>query len=428
MGKDKKTPRSERQVVKDRYPVAIILLVIIVLYIVYKLFAALPNRIETSAAVRVTVNDSFMGNAWFFRDELTVTSAYQGAIKHSVSSGERVQQDATLAMVYTTDDALTLSRSMEPLDKKITLVESALQTAGDGSDAGKLDQQIISGLQQMAEEMKAGAGTKLASSVNTLRTLSLKRESGNLIPADLSAEHDTLVAERSALDAQLAGKATSITAPGSGYFSEVVDGYEAVLRPELLEELTLDQFHQLIEKKQETDTEMLGKVIQGFSWYLVVETTDENAARLEKGQSLRVYFTQASLESPVTVWSVVRERGQENALVILEGSNFTSEMVSMRQQPVEVILGSYTGLQVPKSAVRVLTETDEDGSIIGEKTGVFILSGSVQKFKNITNRILYEGEDFYIVRQSATDVDALVVQDQIITRGKNLQNNMVVKT
>lgn len=428
MGKDKKKPRPERQAVKDRYPVAIILLIIIALYVVKNLSSAFSNHLETVAAVRVTVNDSFTGSAWFFRDELTVTSAYQGAIKHSVSSGERVQQDATLAMLYSTDDALALSRSMEPLDKKITMVESALQTAGDGSDAGKLDQQIISGLQQMAEEMKAGTGTKLASSVNTLRTLSLKREAGNLVPADLGAERDALVAERSALDTQLSGKATSITAPGSGYFSEVVDGYEAVLRPELLETLTLDQFHQLIEKKQETDTEMLGKVIQGFSWYLVVETTDENAARLEKGQSLRVYFTQASLESPVTVWSVIRERGAENALVVLEGSNFTSEMVSMRQQPVEVILGSYTGLKVPKSAVRVQTRTDENDAIIDEKTGVFILSGSVQKFKNITNRILYEGDDFYIVRQSATDVDALVVQDQIITRGKNLQNNMVVKT
>lgn len=428
MGKDKKTPRPERQVVKDRYPVALILLAIMGLYFAYHLVKALPNRLETVAAVRVTVNDSFTGNAWFFRDEMTVTSTYQGAIKHSVSSGERVQQDATLAMVYSTDDALTLSRSMEPLEKKITLVESALQTAGDGSDAGKLDQQIISGLQQMAEQMKAGVGSKLAGSVNTLRTLSLKREAGNLVPADLSAEHDTLVAERSALDTQLAGKATSITAPGSGYFSEVVDGYEDVLRPNLLEELTLNQFHQLIEKKQETDTEMLGKVIQGFSWYLVVETTDENAARLQKGQSLRVYFTQASLESPVTVWSVIRERGQENALIVLEGSNFTSEMVSMRQQPVEVILGSYTGLKVPKTAVRVITQTDDNGTIIDEKTGVFILSGSVQKVKNITNRILYEGDDFYIVRQSATDVDALVVQDQIIVRGKNLKNNMVVKT
>lgn len=428
MGKEKKTPRPERQAANDKYPVVLILLIIIGGYVGYNLFAAFSNRLETVAAVRVTTNDSFTGNAWFFRDELTVTSAYQGAIKHSVSSGERVQQDAPLAMVYTTDDALTLSRSLEPLEKKITLIESALQTAGDSSDAGKLDQQIISGLQQMAEEMKAGTGTKLAGSINTLRTLSLKRESGSLVPAELSFDHDALIAERSALDTQLAGQATSITAPGSGYFSEVVDGYESVLRPELLGSLTLDQFYKLIEKKQETDTEMLGKVIQGFSWYLVVETTDENAARLQKGQSLRVYFTQASLESPVTVWSVVRERGQDNALVVLEGSNFTSEMVSMRQQPAEVIVGSYTGLKVPKSAVRVLTQTDDNGAVIDEKTGVYILSGSVQKFKNITNRILYEADDFYIVRQSATDVDALVVQDQMITRGKNLKNNMVVKT
>ena len=101
---------------------------------------------------------------------------------------------------------------------------------------------------------------------------------------------------------------------------------------------------------------------------------------------------------------------------MLEGTSFDNEMVSMRSQPIEIIIASYTGLRVPKQAVRM------DGNEIG----VYILSGSVEKFKTIHK--LYETDSYYVVEQSATDAGALVAKDQIIVRGKNLQNNMVVRT
>ena len=93
----------------------------------------------------------------------------------------------------------------------------------------------------------------------------------------------------------------------------------------------------------------------------------------------------------------------------------------MRSQPIEIILGTYTGLKVPKQAARMVS--DGKG---GETLGVYILSGSIQKEKTIKK--LYETDTYYVVQQSATDVGALVAQDQIIVRGKDLQNNMVVKT
>jgi len=364
-----------------------------------------------------------MGNGWFFRDEITVTGSRDGAVKHSVYSGERVQQDAVLATVYSTGEALELSRELEPLEKKIVLLDSAMQSAGDGSDAAKLDQQITLSLQQMAEQIKAGTGAALTSSVDSLRSLSLKREAGNLKPEELSAERSAFANQLKDLNQQVSGQTEKLTAPSSGYFSEVVDGYENVLRIELLDKLTLTQLHDLLKKKEDVPSgQALGKIIQGFSWYLAVEIPAEETSRLKEGQSLRVSFTQASMESPVTVRSIVRERDSGSALVVLEGNVFGSEMVSMREQPVELILGTYTGLQVPKVAVHV--EETESGS----KTVVSILSGSVVKTKNITDCILYEAEDYYVVKQSATDVDGLVVQDQIIVRGKGLQNNMVVKT
>lgn len=413
--------RKKRWAIGDIRFALVLIPLLIAVFLTYKFVKAYSGSPETTAAVRVTAYDSIMGTGWFFRDEITVSENKEGALKHMVYSGERVQQDAVLAAVYSTSEALELSRRLDPLEKKIALLDSVAQSAGDGSDAAKLDQQITLSLQQMADQIKQGSGSALSSYANSLRTLSIKREAGNLNADELAAERNELAAELKNLNLQMSGKTTRITSPVSGYFSEVVDGYENVMRPELLEDLTLDQLHNLTENREEVHA--LGKVIQGFNWYLAAEIPAEDVPRLKVGQDLSVSFTQASLESPATVISVSKERDDDTALVVLEGSVFGSEMVSMREQPVEIILGTYTGLKVPKAAVRVNTASDGK-----ETTVVFIQSGSLVKTKNITDRVLFEADDYYVVRQGATDIDGLVVKDQIIIRGKNLQNNMVVKT
>ena len=275
----------------------------------------------------------------------------------------------------------------------------------------------------MADQVKEGKGSALASAADSLRTLSLRRGAGDAEPSEIESERSRLISERDSLQQQLAGRSIQLTAPSSGYFSEVVDGYETVLTLDALDALTLDRFHSLTadDSRQGAASGTLGKIIRGFSWYLAAEVPVEQADRLTIGQALRVNFTQASMESPVTVYSVIKERNSETALIVLEGTEFNGEMVSLRQQPVEIILASYTGLRVPKAAIRMVD--DKDG---GQTTGVYILSGSIQKEKIINK--LFETDDYYVVEQSATNFNMLVEQDQIVVRGKNLQNNMVVKT
>lgn len=403
----------------------LLIVVVIVVYMGQKVISAFSVTTETVPAVQVSVNDSIEAEGWFFRDEVPISGSTGGSVKHIVYSGERVQQNAPLAIVYSDSDALALSQQLDPLENRISLLNTALQSATDGSDAAKLDQMIILSLQQMADQAKTGSGSALSSSADSLRTLSLRRESDSVDTAAITEERNTLEAERDSLNAQLSGHTTQLTAPAAGYFSEVVDGYEDILTLDALDDLTVDRFRELTQTQPAASTDSWGKIIQGYTWYLVAEISQEDASRLSVGKSLRVNFTQASLEAPVTVYSIVKDRNSDSALVILAGTEFNSEMVSMRRQPVEIIIATYTGLRVPKEAVSVQEVTESDGTVTQE-TGVYILSGSFSKFKIINK--LYEADDYYVVEQSATNSDMLVEQDQIIVRGKNLQNNMVVKT
>ena len=87
----------------------------------------------------------------------------------------------------------------------------------------------------------------------------------------------------------------------------------------------------------------------------------------------------------------------------------------MRKQSATVIVASYSGLKVPKSAVRM--QDDE--------MGVYVLSNDVARYKNINP--LFEGEDFYIVEQNVTGNDSLVAGDDIIVEAKDLDDKKVMK-
>ena len=409
----------------NRRAVFLIAAAALAVYLVIVVISAFSNVRETEPAVHVSVNDSFMSTGWFFRDEQIVSGSASGSVKHVVYSGERVQQDAALALVYADEQSLALSREIEPLENRIRLLDSALETVGNTSDSANVDQMITLTIQQMADQAKTGQGNGMSSSADTLRTLSLQGVSSSVDTLDIQSERDALEAERAALEQQLSGQTTELTAPISGYYSEVVDGYENVLTRAALENLTLGEFRTLTQSPEKIDAgQVLGKMIQGFTWYLAAEIPTEQADRLSEGQDLRVNFTQASLETPVSVYSIIREHGSDTALLVLEGTEFNSEMVSMREQPVEIILATYSGLKVPKSAVRIEESTNSDGTTT-QRTVVYILSGGVEKSKIINP--LYEAEDYYVVEQSATNWDMLVENDQIVVRGRNLQNNMVVR-
>ena len=118
-------------------------------------------------------------------------------------------------------------------------------------------------------------------------------------------------------------------------------------------------------------------------------------------------------------------------MVILSGDRFSASIVSLREQEIDLILGTYTGLKVPKEAVRVSTETQtaEDGTeTVTSKIGVYIMSGSFARFKEISQ--IYEADTYYVVRQEVNTVganNALVMQDLIIVQGKEIEDRKVLK-
>ena len=89
--------------------------------------------------------------------------------------------------------------------------------------------------------------------------------------------------------------------------------------------------------------------------------------------------------------------------------------LALRRQSAELVKTEYTGIRIPKSAVRV----DEAGA-----TFVYTETGLRAERKDI--EILYETGEFYIVAINTVDDGALRAGDSVIVSGKDLYDGKVV--
>lgn len=431
MEKEKKRIKLYRRR-RNSNTVVVLVGAVALLYIVAQTVYAFSNHYVTVAATRVTVEDSIECSGIFIRDEELIENVTSPTVKHLASNGERVKKQSQLAVVYAGEAALETSRELERLEAEVTLLRAALRSAGDYSDTARLDQQLTAAMRTLSSQVKDGIVTDAKDTAEGLREQSLRRAAGSLETETLREELEALERQMSALSSQVSGQTRSILSPATGYFSETVDGYEGILTEELLETLSYEQLVGLMEDKPRNVPEnALGKIVRGFSWYFAAPIDLSDARRTRVGAKVTVRFSQTGETVTASVHDIRRSDDEEHALVILTGDRFTSSIVSMREQEIDLIFGSYTGLKVPKEAVRVETETrtDKDGvETTITRIGVYIMSGSFARFKEITQ--IYEADSYYVVKQelnSASASNALVMQDLIIIQGKEIEDRKVLK-
>lgn len=151
----------------------------------------------------------------------------------------------------------------------------------------------------------------------------------------------------------------------SGYVSYSVDGAEAALTTEMMEELTKEDYETLADRKsKETPKsrckrgEPVFRIVKNGKWFLVYYTDKENGARYNEGSY--IYMNVADEDIRVQVYRV--EEIGEGTRVILECKSFFEGFLDARVLETTVTLKSAEGLILQEDS---LVETDD-------KVGVFV--------------------------------------------------------
>ncbi len=394
--------------------IPIIIFVIIFIYSIAGFAISHYNPVKTIPAQQVSLDDSFSADGYFIREEQTVDIAEGNTVEYNYSDGDKVSKGAALVTEYSNQDALTVSRELKSINDNIKQLETFNSTSSATTNSSRLNQKIIDQMNALCEQVENGSLGQITSITSELRQLVLKSSSISDNSKDIKKELASLKKQAASLESRLDGKTTSIYSPCAGYFCESSDGYETIFTPDVVDNLTLSSLKKLAEKSP-LSTSGKGKVVSGYAWYYAAKVADADAKNIKQGDTVSLRFSQVNRDVSATVQAVRDDESNDNTLVIFQSEDMNAELVSMREQVATVVIDSYAGLKVPKSAVRM--ENDE--------MGVYVLSNSVASYKKIEP--LYEGSDFYIVKQNVTDNDSLVVNDDIIVKAKDVNDKKVMK-
>ena len=384
------------------------------------------DPLTTTLAYAYEVEEGVDLSGYVVRREQVLTDDTNGLLRLQRAEGERVSAGGVVATVYADQASLDRQNEIASLQTRIEQLQYA-QEASLGSEASlKLDAQIMQSILDYRGSLAADRLYDAEKQGSELRALVLKRDYTYSDSEDLSAQIGELQDQLKALRSQSASTVRKISAPVSGLYSAVVDGYEAVLTPDILAELTPSRLSGL--QADGTVHSQVGKLILGDSWYYVAVMRTAEAEELAESGSLRLQFSKSvERELPVTVASIGPE---ENGRVVVafEGRSYLAQLTLLRQQSAQVIRTTYSGIRVPKEALRASkTIQNKDGSrTVEDMLGLYCIVGVEARFKPV--EVLYNGDGFLLVQpvETGSESTRLRAGDEVIIAANDLYDGKVV--
>lgn len=388
-----------------------ILLAAIAAYFGYNVVSSLYAPLMTATVTPYEAGAGYYASGFVVREEELLYSQY-GTTVLNCAEGAHVAANDTVATGYRSEDAKTRQTRIDELSGQIEQLQYAWSAVSSVYDQAALDADIAGDLAQLSRYLALRDMNSVSDLSPELKGLILRRTGSDSDSGSLQARISTLQAELETLEAQSAGDTSAILAGKAGTFSAAVDGYESVLTPERLMEMTVAEFESV--QPDETDANAIGRLVTSATWYYACVVPASELSGVEEGDRATLTFARDYYQ-PVTM-RVARLGGNEagSRLLVLSSDRALQNVTLLRQQSAEIVFTSHSGLRVPKSAVRV-----ENG-----QTGVYILEGTLAKWKPIT--ILHDTGESYVVTLDTSSTNNLWPGDELIINAKNLYDGKVV--
>ena len=173
----------------------------------------------------------------------------------------------------------------------------------------------------------------------------------------------------------------------------------------------------------------VGKLITSDRWYFAAALPADAAQRLKKGGAATLRFTGDFNQDVDMLVEQIGETEGGQTVVVFSSDRYLARTTLLRRQTAELIFDSWSGLRVPKGAVRMIKYTYEDEetkqTVEASRLGVYVLIGGRVEFKTV--EVVTEGSDYYVVKAGSSGSDALRVGDEVIPRGTGFYDGQLLE-
>lgn len=404
--------------------------VALVIYFGFYVAKVFSEPYTTALAYTYTSNDSAEAVGILVRQE-TVLPAQTGIVDVTRSEGEKVGVGQSVAQVYRDSQAQTNQADLEALADQIQLLEYSSDGGGVDS-AAKLDENILQAVTALHAASGVGDYNQLEDQVRTLKSTVLKRGyvyGNGLGSEELTQKLNDLKSQYAALKQQTSSSTSSVRAPQSGVFSTLVDGYETAVTPQTVFQLTPSSLSALLAGQGKESGGGVGKLITATRWYFAAALPVSVAERLKEGSTATLRFSgDFDQDIDMRVDQIGQAEG-DKSVVVFSTDRYLSQTTLLRQQTAELIFNSWSGLRIPKQALRMekstYTDKETGQEVQNNRLGVYALLGGRAEFKTV--EVVTEGDDYYVVRSTTDESDALRAGDEVIVRATELYDGQLLE-
>ena len=404
-----------------------ILCIGVLVYLGIYLLRGFQEDLTTAVAYTDAVNHGVETTGILIREE-RVLSAAGDQVDLVLSEGEKAAAGDTVALVYSDASALSTQQAIQTLDAEIEQLEYAQSTSTQVVDVTRLDQQVVSSILNLRRLSVTGDLSDLEDSVLNLRTAVLQRDYAYVGSGEIQRLIADKQAQRDALSRSLSQVAQTIYAPASGIFSGQVDGYEALVTPQGLDNLTAQQLSQWLELDTEPAAGSIGKLITDSTWYFAALFPESEQLHLVEGADYILSFS-GDFYGSVSMELERLEADQGQTLAIFSARSSLSDTSLLRVQRVSLVTDTVEGIRIPRRALRVETQEveREDGSV-GQRNLYFVYTVVGRQAERKQVEVIYTGDTFYLVQPvDETAADRLRPGDEVILSSSGLYDGKVVR-
>ena len=395
---------------------------LLLIYIGYQAYLVAYEPYETVVVKEETYTKSLELEGFFVRDEAVLKTGQSGIIGYQYKSGEKVPINAEIARIYEKEADLYALEKIDALTQQRDILNQLQNsTGGEGLKIDLVSQQLADAKYSLMRAVDTGDLSNIDSLSNEI--LLCLNQYALCIGEDLNITNviGDIDSEIASLQSQIPNAVGSVKTERSGYFCSTTDGLEEKFSFSSLENLTVADAEEMLAASVSSQTaeNVIGKMTYSNGWKFVAVVPASEAAIFKEGATETFSFAAAAgKESSVTVERIMTEEDAEKAVVIFSGMDMDNDFLTMRFENPRVQTVSYSGIVIPKEAVRIRTATDEEGDTVQEKV-VYAMFGNSARARSLD--IIYEDDD--VIISNATGQSGYIsAYDQVIIKGKELND------
>lgn len=407
--------------------VAIVLSLLLLAYIGYQVFTVFYNPYESEIVKMGSYTQNIDVEGFFVRDEVKLEQKKQGIVNYLFEDGDKIPKEAVIADVYASQNDVFNIKKVQRLEAQKTVLErSQSGQSGDGLKLDMLTNQVNLLQLDLLGQINNGdlasvhlTGDELTYNLNKIATCIDSTVSFDQAIANIDAQ---IVAT----NANISTVKTPVVSTESGYFSSFVDGYESVFTPAMLKDLTVDKMETLLSNKKSATPTNIGKLQNNSSWYFVALVDNRYVENIPIAKTVKLNFNSKTSKSvDAVVENVITQKDETKSVLVLHSEYLDADFMEMRFESPQISIGDYSGIVIPKEAVRFATVkktvvnevTNESETVEKNVKGVYTLLGKSVRFKELD--IMYE-DNYVVVSKQNVKSNYVSVYDKVILKGKDL--------